>query len=371
MKAIIIDDERYACGELEYMLKEINIDVIGTFLDPLKGFDFVLKTKPDVVFLDIDMPKISGIELALKIQAQLPKIVIVFTTAYSQYALEAYKAYPLDYLLKPIEEERLRKTVSHIMKDMDIQRESVVQEIHINLFGKFSTTCGDSHIKFTTKKAFELLSYLLCNTNTYIQRNEILRMLFGKEDISKALNNLYVTMYRLKKDLAAAGVHKSQLFIRDDYMVEIQDGICDFIDFQRFVTKYAKIDHNNIDEAAAVIETITGGLLSELDAEWICEIREWTQIKAEDLVMRTALYYISNGKMNQSEELLTKLINFNPISEVGYKKLLDIYIDTNQFQKYSYYYEKYVKLMYDEFACRPDIKYVRTAKKIYQRKSLQ
>lgn len=113
MRAIIVDDEPKAIELLKSYLQHFNsIHLVETFRNGLKAFEFLSKEKVDLVFLDINMPHISGISLSKMIG---PETRVIFTTAYSSYAVESYDVQALDYLLKPISLERFTKAVSKVM----------------------------------------------------------------------------------------------------------------------------------------------------------------------------------------------------------------------------------------------------------------
>ncbi|WP_144281736.1 LytR/AlgR family response regulator transcription factor [Chryseobacterium echinoideorum] len=118
MNCIIIDDEPLAREELQSMLQEISgPKVIGSFSNTLAAEKFLSEGETDVVFLDIEMPKVTGLEFAEKI----PKSsLVIFTTAYPQYALESYELDAIDYLLKPFNNERLKKTVDKAQHYYDL-----------------------------------------------------------------------------------------------------------------------------------------------------------------------------------------------------------------------------------------------------------
>lgn len=110
MNCIIVDDEPLAREGLLMHLQSIpNITVSGSFNSAKKAFDFMQGNRIDLVFLDIQMPGVNGLEFA----ATLPKeSLLIFTTAYSQYALDSYEVDAIDYLVKPIVKERLEKAVN-------------------------------------------------------------------------------------------------------------------------------------------------------------------------------------------------------------------------------------------------------------------
>jgi len=116
MRALIVDDEIHSREELEAMLKETGEFIIsGKCANALEAIQAIKRVKPDVLFLDVQMPVINGFELLSMIDEKLMPNV-VFVTAYDEYALKAFEENTLDYLLKPVEKGRLAKTVRKLKR---------------------------------------------------------------------------------------------------------------------------------------------------------------------------------------------------------------------------------------------------------------
>lgn len=112
MKCIIVDDEPLAIEILEsYVARLDDLELVGTFRNAIAAFTFVQQNPVDLIFLDIEMPKLSGIEFLKSLKVH-PKVII--TTAYRDYAIEGFELEVVDYLLKPIPFERFLKSVSKI-----------------------------------------------------------------------------------------------------------------------------------------------------------------------------------------------------------------------------------------------------------------
>lgn len=109
MRCIIVDDEPLARQEMQALIKEVSpIEIAGVFSNAPAALDFLKTNVVDLAFLDIEMPMVTGLEFA----AKLPKhILAIFTTAYPQYALKSYELDAIDYLLKPIDKTRLKKSI--------------------------------------------------------------------------------------------------------------------------------------------------------------------------------------------------------------------------------------------------------------------
>lgn len=113
LTALIADDEQLACDELAYLLREYpEIEVLGTGHNGLETMGLIEQLQPDVVFLDVQMPGLDGLGVIRKLQERnVPLPYFILATAYEQYAVEAFRLEALDYLLKPVDKERLSLTI--------------------------------------------------------------------------------------------------------------------------------------------------------------------------------------------------------------------------------------------------------------------
>jgi two-component system LytT family response regulator len=113
IRAFVLDDEPLAVKRLVRLLGETGrVEIAGTSSDPEEALAWLRANSFDLLFLDIEMPGMNGFELLSKLGTQQP--LVVFTTAYSQYALQAFQVNSIDYLLKPIEREQLERTLHKI-----------------------------------------------------------------------------------------------------------------------------------------------------------------------------------------------------------------------------------------------------------------
>ena len=114
LECYIVDDQQDSIERLEYMLDKCPlIKCVGFNTNPFKAIDDIFFMKPDIVFVDIEMPKLTGFELIERIRAkQFP--LFIFTTGYSQYAIRAIKAGAFDYLLKPIDLDELKQAIYRV-----------------------------------------------------------------------------------------------------------------------------------------------------------------------------------------------------------------------------------------------------------------
>jgi DNA-binding LytR/AlgR family response regulator len=116
IRTVLIDDEPLALNELRFLLNKVaQIEIVNSYTNPLTALEQLNKDKPALVFLDIDMPEISGICLAQEILHIHKNISVVFVTAHNEYAVKAFEINAVDYILKPVSFERLRLCIKKIL----------------------------------------------------------------------------------------------------------------------------------------------------------------------------------------------------------------------------------------------------------------
>ncbi|NMM47521.1 LytR/AlgR family response regulator transcription factor [Marinigracilibium pacificum] len=133
VNTIIIDDEQHARKLLEdYVSKVPGLNSLGSFKNPLDALDFIKENKVDIILLDIQMPQLSGLDLVKVIKSINCKII--FTTAYSEYALEGYNLDVTDYLLKPIRFERFLQAINKAVDQIKPAKvANTLAEVYLNI----------------------------------------------------------------------------------------------------------------------------------------------------------------------------------------------------------------------------------------------
>lgn len=193
MKIICVDDEPIILEKLCKTCREI-----PAFLE-VKGFSwseealaYVKENKVDIAFLDVDMPIMNGISLAEKMKDFCPAMAIIYTTAYPQYALEAFQAGAIGYLLKPVKKEDILKEIEKLygLKQLSFHRSG----IYIHTFGNFEVYCDGEPIRFKYSMTKALLAYLVDRNGADCNVAEIEAVLFEE--------NMHESYLRvLRKDL--------------------------------------------------------------------------------------------------------------------------------------------------------------------------
>lgn len=136
-KAILIDDEQIALGRLKRLLSHFEdvIEIVGEAANGHEGIQKIEAIRPDLIFLDIEMPLMTGFEMLARL-SYIP--MVVFVTAYDQYAIKAFEENSIDYLLKPVEKERLSKTIEKLKSLKPEQEKSLTQASLLQLIGQMT-----------------------------------------------------------------------------------------------------------------------------------------------------------------------------------------------------------------------------------------
>ena len=156
MKTLIIDDSRLARNELKRLLKEFdNVHIVGEAANVDEAIEKIAELKPELIFLDIQMPGKSGFDLLEELEA-VPEVI--FSTAYDEHALKAFEYNALDYLVKPVEKQRLAGAVSKVFdkikkKQKEEERADDVLTIHDQVFVKDGEKCW--FVKLADIRLFE------------------------------------------------------------------------------------------------------------------------------------------------------------------------------------------------------------------------
>ena len=372
INVVIIDNEELAAKELHYLLSKYDfIHICGIYTDPVEALANTMRIKPDAVFLDINMPLIDGIEFAKQLKKDQSSTEIIFVTAYDDYAVTAYEIEALDYITKPISPERINITICRLAKLIGVKKPAECEKevFKVKMFGSFRIDKNDDQtMKWRTNKTKELLAFLLCNRRKSLSKYDIIMELFHDSD-EKAYNSLYVTKYYLRKSLEDFGVPSDILAIHDDYTISISSGVCDYVDFTALPDNVT-IDNANIQHIKHLLNLYNGSFLDSEDYTWASGLEEYLDRKYEMLTLATASYDQSLLKYAEAKSLLVKLLDINPLSEEGYTKLLDLFIETNNDVLYLRYFFKYKEMLYAEYQIAPKKHYLRHFEMI-RRKSTQ
>lgn len=198
MKIICVDDEELILNLIIYMCEQIpQIDEVEGFSSALKALDYIKNNKADIALLDIDMPEMNGITLAVKIKVIDPEIKIIFLTGYSQYAVDAFKIHAQGYLMKPINKDRLIEEINFAAKENDTDD---YPHFFARTFGAFDFLIDGQPIKFSRSKSKELLAYLIDKKGAGITRADAFSALYEDAIYDRKMQKQFDVIIRSLKE---------------------------------------------------------------------------------------------------------------------------------------------------------------------------
>ena len=152
IRTLVVDDEPLARLRITNLLKKYPyIELLGEGKNGREAIQLIKKYQPDLVFLDIQMPDLSGIDLLSSAQLeQLP--FIIFVTAYDQYAIKAFDLQAVDYLLKPYDDDRFEKALEHARSQLQLRDKALLHEKMVHLFSEHQHQTQDSPSSISIKE---------------------------------------------------------------------------------------------------------------------------------------------------------------------------------------------------------------------------
>lgn len=306
LKVVLVDDEILVLKLLEkFISTNNNIQVIGSFTKVSVALKEIPKLKPDVAFLDIEMPGLNGIELATKLIKEDEEMDMVFVTAYEQYAINAFQLNAINYILKPIDQDSVDETIKRLIKKRGKREEQSNKDVKIELFGDICIIEENENrkVKWMTNKVEELFALLIINRKSGVSKWKIIDLLWGEINSKKAEQNLYTTIFRLKKSLKEIGIHVSIKNNTGIYNIYLKDIYCDLIDFDRFKEKKLPLNQDTILEFERVTSLYQGDLFGEKAYLWAMnEVIYYYDAYIEN-VIALANYYAKNKNIRKLHKL--------------------------------------------------------------------
>ena len=232
MKVLALDDERNALEMMMQTLQEVapDIDIHG-FRDPEEAIAWAEDNAPvDVAFLDIQMRGITGLTVAKHLKKSNPKINLVFTTGYSEYAVDACNMQSSGYLLKPVSTDKVKHALDNLLYPVEESHPNT----YVRTFGSFEVFVNDEIVHFSRSKAKEMLAYLVDRRGSSVSRKDIFAVLFGDEAYDHGKQAYLTNIIRdLQSSLAAAGIEKMLVRKYNTYAVNPKLFTCDLYEYDK------------------------------------------------------------------------------------------------------------------------------------------
>ena len=234
LHAMIVDDEAPARSELRYLLEQTGrVETIVEAPSVKQAIECLMQSRADVVFLDISMPKVSGMQLAEALHRLKNPPAVVFVTAYKQFAYDAMSVRPSGYLLKPLTPEALLEEVVYAMTKVLYKPMNKGNRIVVRTFGSFDVFIDGELLAFSRSKSKEVLAFLVDQQGRGVRRSEIYEALWEDEEYGhRQQKYLDVIIRSLRETLKQAGI--SQILEMKRGLLRVLPGTFD-CDLYRFV----------------------------------------------------------------------------------------------------------------------------------------
>lgn len=330
LKAILVDNEEPAIDILKILLKKTGqVNVIESFLTAADALSKLQFMKPDVAFLDIEMPETNGLELAEKILKIHSDIEIIFVTAYDQYALEAFRVNALDYLLKPLLLEDVDQTVSRLIKRKGGSHTApnALLKGRVYCFGKLCVfgPASEYPVKWRTSKAEELFAFMLQNKEEKVPKWKICETLWPDCSIEKIDIYLHTTIYKMKKVLTSANITFDFNFSNGCYRMSLPDIYIDIAEFDSLVCSNFEVTEDTIEKYEKVFSLYKNDYFEGNDYIWSLCKREIYSEKSCKLAAAIAKYYMKRNDYASAERTLKRILTISPLYESAHEMLLKLY----------------------------------------------
>ncbi|MBD0383612.1 response regulator [Paenibacillus sedimenti] len=373
MKAILVDDEWLALRKLEKMLASYDdIDLIGSYTHSPQALEQISLQQPDVVFLDINMPELNGLQAILRIHEVAPSTAVVFITAYDNHAYEAFELNAFDYIMKPVQHERLAKTIQRLQKHCELLHKANPTPDAPLIFHCMGTmqiqvrNHQPEKLAWRTIKIKELFAYLFHQRGQVVSKAALLELLWPDQSERNGLSSLQTSIYRIRRQLAKyetlnSDTLKSESFISIQYteygyVMDMPQVPIDIYEWERKIGLLKPISLQNVSRYSQLIDEYRGHFLGEDNYAW-AEI-ERQRIKAIWIhhVQLLGQFYIGQGMFAESLRIYHKAQQLDPLSTDICLALMKLYDKLNDRASVETQFHVYKNLLYKELAVHPNDK---------------
>jgi two-component SAPR family response regulator len=233
MLIFAIDDEPKMCRLLQKTIQEAAPhSEVRAYSDGLQAIEAIETQglEPTVIFSDIIMPELDGLELAVRLKTAAPDSRLVFVTGFTEYALKAYQLHASGYILKPPETERIREELEQLKKKNPlVSCKAADERLQVRCFGHFEVFWQGKPLAFGRQQTKELLAFLIDRCGSYCSSEEIIAGIWEDvQDLKAAKHRLRNLTYDLRKTLADVGFGGVLLHRRNQLAILTEKLDCDY-----------------------------------------------------------------------------------------------------------------------------------------------
>lgn len=304
---MIGEDEIHILKHMQNIISSFEeFEVKNAFAVPEDALAVFEKIMPDVIFLDIEMPRINGIELARKFLCYKENLRIVFTTAYSQYALDAFGVEAIDYLIKPVMKSDIERVIKRLDKSSAVSKQNNISfEMPVKCFGRFEVSDHSQNIvKWPTKKAEELFAYFVTKQGQHISKWEILNLFWDDADEERGMANLYNTIYRIKQTLKNVPTSPQIQKLNEGYILTSNGDLSDLERMNNFIDNMKNNDKISVEEAEKIFFEYSAPMFGTKDYFWSVSQQKYFAEGYAAICRFLLKTYYSNNQFSKCENVI-------------------------------------------------------------------
>lgn len=359
LHAIVVDDESSALKRFERIASaDIRLSVKGTFLYAEDALTFVRENPVDLAFLDIEMPEMGGLELAERLMEIDPYIRVIFITAYNQYALDAFRAHAIGYLLKPLDGDEFKEQVDLFCRRHELRPvKKSEQLLDVRCLGRFTVYAdaeNASAIRWKTAKAEELFALLIYYQGRVNPRENLIDTLWPEMEPVKSANLFRVTCTYLRMALAEKGFQDILLRELDGYRVNTDLINCDLY---RLRLSSRSLVPQKLEELDEVSTLYSGEYLEGKSYDWVVGVRTQMEADFKKIQHRLADEYCTRGRRDKAMEALERALIVDPYDEESVMRIVNMKLQDGDHSSAIKTYRKYEKLVTEELGIMPSRKF--------------
>jgi two-component SAPR family response regulator len=356
MKVMLVDDEPLALQFLESQLHSIgDFTIVGAF-DSARGLtEEIIEQQPELLFLDIQIGAVNGVELASAIQEVKPELPIVFVTGFHEYAVQAFEVNALDYIVKPIQKDRLMKTIQRLRQDK-ITESTSESPIHIMCMPTLQFVQNDTllPVQWRTSKAKEVFCYLLHHAGKPVRKDILIEEFWGETELSKSTTQLYSTIYVIRKTLAAALPSLSLTSKDQCYQLHLGDTKIDAEEWEKQLHHLPPLQRDTLPSYQAFLREYKGDYFAT-------EGYEWAETKQRHLRESWYKSAAQAGKCLEEWQMIEDALSLYLIMQArfpyiahSYHRMLHLYDALGEAGEVVNQYERLEVMLADEYGVLPD-----------------
>ena len=348
--AVILEDEIPALELLEVLVdRHESFTISATFTNPEEALEQLPELQPDIVFLDVEMPQMNGLELARRIREVSEQAHIVFTTGHPQYAVKAFDVQALDYIVKPVTPKAIERVHGRLARQqpsrITLERTSVASSVQVPApvvtgFGRLEVRNANHELlQFPTRISEELFAYLLCHPDREVDKWKLSELLWPEMDGERVLRNLHTAIYRVKRVMEAGGIPMKIKKTSEGYTLDTGTFVYDVMEYQQ-ARQLLTGQLMEVEQLDKLFSLYRGPLFQGKPYVWKISLEEKYRLIYEKLTLRLIGEAVSEGALHAAEDRFYACLLADPQNEEFYRQLLQLFPAGDQHQRMQQMYSR-------------------------------